>query len=809
MRRASRSLAVIAAVLSAAPLLPAVAPAQGRIIPRPCAPGAPGQPRPVRPPCAPAPGAVQRARSDVRVTLADRVLHYEIREAFVNHGGALGEADYIFPLPAGAAFQELQLQIGDEMVSGEVLDAREARRVYEDIVRQQRDPALVEWMGRGLLRARIFPIAPGETKRVVVRYAVVAPREGDALRVDYDAGGALAAPRPPVSWGGGPVRVQQRDRWPADDDGDVDRDDHEVATGTGATLLLRLPRSAGLGTPYSPTHRLDVRERGDWREVTVRDAASGPATVLLPVRRGRAAAIGVLAHRPSRGEDGFALVTVAPPEVRAAATPRDVVFVVDVSGSMSGEKLVQAKAAGHQLLATLDRGDRFRVIAFATDVRSFQRGWTAATPTARRDAGRFLDGLDASGSTNISGALVEALDVPATRGRLPLVLFVTDGAPTVGERDPDAIARQAAALRGGARVFTFGVGRDVNAALLEQLALDGGGTAQFVRPEEDVERAVAVVASRLTSPLVTDVRVSADGVRLLQHHPRGTIDLFAGQDLVLLARYRGDGPATVRVEGVTAQGPVRWTTRVDLPAREPDNAFVARLWATQRIGWLSAERRRAGPSTELDDEIRALGLRYGLPTELSSYLVLEPGMALARDGRARLGAAVGASPAPSPPPVVQGGVRTGGAATMPASAPQPVRPEAAERAFAAAKAASDPRAARSLGEMVVTSASGSDATAADGNGNGEGAVRQVAGRRFVMRGGTWTDVGHGQGSEVVRVRAFGAAYFRLLELIPDLREAFAIGDRVLVAGRSISVEVAPDAPDTLDLSTLARVERDW
>lgn len=795
MRRASRSLAVIAAV--AVPLLPAVAPAQGRIIPRPCAPGQPGQPRPVRPPCAPVPGAVQRARSDVRVTLADRVLRYEISEAFVNHGGALGEADYIFPLPAGAAFQELQLQIGDEMVSGEVLDAAEARRVYEDIVRRQRDPALVEWMGRGLLRARIFPIAPGETKRVVVRYAMVAPREGDALRVDYDAGGAPAAPRTPVTWGGGPVPPGEPDRRPAGGGDEAASGDGDLATASGATLVLRLPRSAGLGTPYSPTHRLAVRDRVDWREVTVRDAASGPATVLLPVRRGRAAAIGVLAHRPSRGEDGFALVTVAPPEVRAAATPRDVVFVVDVSGSMGGDKLAQAKAAGRQLLTTLHERDRFRVVAFATDVRSFQSGWAAATPAALRDAARFLDGLDASGSTNISGALAEALDVPAARGRLPLVLFVTDGAPTVGERDPDTIARQAATLRGGARVFTFGVGRDVNAALLEQLAMDGGGTAQFVRPEEDVERAVAVVASRLTSPLLTDVRVSADGVHLLQPHPRGTIDLFAGQDLVFLARYRGSGPATVRVEGVTAQGPVRWTTRVDMPARESDNSFVARLWATQRVGWLSAERRREGPSPELDDEIRALGMRYGLPTELGSYLVLEPGMTVARSGRAAVGTGMSA-----PQPRGRTGVAPSGTAA-PAPAPPPMLRQSAEQAFAAAKTAADQRATTSLADMVVTS------SARDGGVPTEGASRPAAGRRFVLRGGVWTDVGHVQEREVVRVRPFGAAYFRLLERIPELREAFAIGERVLVAGRSISVEVAPDGADALDLSTLARVERGW
>ncbi|HEY0972364.1 MAG TPA: VIT domain-containing protein, partial [Gemmatimonadales bacterium] len=576
-------IATLALLASAAPAL-----AQGRIVPRPCPVPVPRthDARPL-PPCRPTDGAVERLRSEVRVELADRVLRYEIRETFVNRGGLVGEADYVFPLPRGAAFQDLRLQIGDELVSGEVLDAGEARRVYESIVRQQKDPALVEWMGRGLLRARIFPIAPGEEKLVVVRYAAVAEREGDAVRVDYDAGSA-----------------------------------------PGASFTLRLPQGGGYGAPYSPTHSLDVRERGDRREVRAR-GDGGAVTVLLPVRRGREASIGVLAHRPGANDDGFALVTVTPPAIRPTRTPRDLTFVLDVSGSMRGEKMEQARAAGRQLLATLDPADRFRIVAFSGEVEEFRPGWTAATRENLRAAERYLEALEAEGSTNISGALVEALDAPEARGRLPVVLFLTDGEPTVGERRPEAIAARAGELRGRARVFTFGVGRDVNASLLEQLALEGRGTAHFVRPEEDVERAVGVVAGRLATPVVTDVRVSADGVELRQPHPRGALDLFAGQDLVLLARYRGSGSATVRVEGVTADGPVRWTTRVRFPDRERENGFVAKLWATQRVGWLSAERRRNGPSPELDAELRELGTRYGIPTELSSYLVLEPGMTVA------------------------------------------------------------------------------------------------------------------------------------------------------------------------------------
>lgn len=778
--RRGRLLAAFILVAATSGALPYAVHAQGRVIVRPCAPP---DARDMPSPCGVHQGAVRRASSDVRIVLDERVLRYEVTETFVNHGSSLGEADYIFPLPTGAAFQELQLQIGEEMVSGEVLDAAEARRVYEDIVRRQRDPALVEWMGRGLLRARIFPIGPGERRKVVVRYAVVAPREGDALRVDYDAGSASAR-RPPT--GPFPLPRPVPESGPRSGaHGDAAAVDRDRGTGQLFTMTLSIPSSAGVGAPYSPTHHLDVRERAGSREVAVRDVASGPVTILLPARQGRDASIGVVAHRPRGDEDGFVLITVTPPATRAATTPRDVAFVLDVSGSMRGQKMEQARAAGHQLLATLNPGDRFRLIAFATDVRSFREGWSEVTPAALRSAARFLDDLDAAGSTNISGALTAALDVPAARGRLPLVLFLTDGDPTVGERNPEAIARSAKELRGGARVFTFGVGRDVNAALLERLAMDGGGTAQFVRPEEDVERAVSVVASRLTRPVVTGVRVYADGARLVQQQPRGELDLFAGQDLVVLARYSGSGPTDLRVEGVGASGPVRWRTRVILPSRDAGASFVARLWATQRVGWLSAERRRLGPSPELDEEIRTLATRYGIPSELTSYLVLEPGMT--RSSRATSTGVTGSMGS-------MGSMGPGG--SMPAPAPRAV---AAERQFDAARSASKLRAAVTLADEVVT-----------GTSEGRGVEsRTVGGRSFVLQDSVWTDVSHEPGRQMVRVRPFGEGYFRLLALIPELREPLALGDRVVVAGRELSIEVSPDAPDILDAATLARAREGW
>ena len=726
------------AILGLALLLsPAATLAQGRIIPRPCPP-IPG------PQCRRVPMSdVERRASNVEVELRDGVLHYEVEETFTNRGGGIGEADYLFPLPKNAAFEGLKLEINGELVAGETMNADEARRIYEDIVRQSRDPALVEWMGHGLLRTRIFPIGPGETRRIVVRFHAVAEREGDAVRVDYFRGGHA-----------GPVADVARDR--QDPEGRL-------------RFRLSYPRSA-YGRPYSPTHDVRVNEDREMAQVELAGDAR-EMTLLLPLRRGTRAAIGVLSHAPGR-EEGFVLLTLSPPAIAPRETPRDITLVLDVSGSMSGKKIQQAREAGKQLLGTLSSRDRFRLIDFASDVRSFRDEPVFATRENIAAAERYLDRLRAEGSTNISGALEEALSVPAENGRLPLVLFVTDGEPTVGERDPERIAQQAATERGRRRVFTFGVGADLNVALLERLALEGRGTAHFVRPDESVERAVSVVASRLTNPVATDLRVRVEGARLSKMHPAGPYDLFAGQDLVVLARYEGSGTILVRFEGESANGRVSWTTEAELPERDRENGFVARLWATQRVGYLSAERRRNGASPEIDDEIRTLGEKYGIPTELTSYLVLEPGMVANQGGR-DLSRRVAPTAAP----------------------------EARTRRFEEAKAASAMRGAQTLSQA--------DAAAAPALQSAGIISRRVGPRTFILRDSVWTDARFSEGTRVVNVRPYSEAYFALIRELPDIGAAFALGDRVLVRGTTVAVALQADGAAQLSAAEMKSIVAAW
>ena len=734
--------------------------AQGWVVPRPCGLGiqpleGPGRTPPIIRDCA---TNIVRTHSDVRVELADHVLRYEVEERFVNRGATLGEADYLFPLPTNAAFQNLALSIDGELVAGETMNAGQARNIYESIVRARRDPALVEWMGHGLLHARIFPLEPGRERTVVVRFQSVAPREGDALRIDYFRGGA-------------PGTTNVRD-----------------AGETSFTLSYR--QAPELGAPYSPTHQLDVADRDGRRVVNVRGDARD-VTLLVPVRARNDAAITALNYAPGN-EDGFTLLSVTPPAGRRNdVIPRDVTLVLDVSGSMNGRKIEQARAAGRQLLSTLHETDRFRLIDFSSDVRTFRDDFVAATPENVREATRYLDALEANGSTNIEGALREALRPAVLRGRLPMILFVTDGEPTVGDTRPDHLAAMVSDANSHAeeprRVFTFGLGSDVNVGLLEQIALDGRGTSQFVRPDESVERMVGIVANRLVGPLLTDVRVRVEGsdVRLSRMLPSETTDIFADRDLSLVARYAGHGRARIVVEGRRGSTPVTWTSTVDFPDRDRVNSFVARLWATQRVGYLSAEKRKNGGSSEIDDEIRNLGERYGIPTEFTSYLVTEPQSFPVRTAMGAVG----------------GGLAVAPAAMSGDMARQKVMFEAAKRA-SAQRAVSSVATVDSLARVAAGKPMRDDNDEAS-------AIRRLDGRTFVFRDGAWTDVRYHAGMQITAIKPYSKAYFDVVQQLPELKPVFALGDRVVVVGKTGAIRVDDSGVPELAPSALLTLVRGW
>ncbi|HUH13556.1 MAG TPA: VIT domain-containing protein [Longimicrobiales bacterium] len=703
-------------------------------------------------------GAVERVRTAVRASVEGRVARVEVEEWFVNRGHGLAEGHYLYPLPGEAVFSDVSLFQGDQELRGETMDAERARAIYEEIVRQRRDPALIELAGRGLLRARVFPIGPGETRRITLRYTQVLERSGDALQFRYLAGRAG-----PARWGG-PVPVQPMPMPRRD----LPRERPAAAAPTRAPLSFVLTADDGAAflDPFSPTH--DVRVTRDGGRLTVRPTGelSGDVALFLPLARGRVG-MTLVTHR-TPGEDGWFMLTLSPGATRAAVLPRDVVAVVDVSGSMQGEKMEQTREALRALLSTLRPTDRFRLVAFSSRVMPYREGWTSASPAELAQARAWVDALQAAGGTAIADALAEAFRLDAPEGRLPVVLFLTDGLPTVGERDPEAIAAAAEQARGRARVFAFGVGYDVNTLLLDRLSEAGRGSTAYVRPDESVETAVGALAAKVSAPVLTDIEIDGAPVRLTEVYPERLPDLFVGEELVVVGRWEGQGRGALRLTGRRGRETERFTLDASFPARAAGADYLPRLWAARKIGVLERAVRLNGADPELVEEIRALALRYGVLTAYTAHLVQEPEMMVAGGAGVRMG-----------PP--------GAGAAADRGMPRPAAPLVGEVAVKAAESARRRREAVSLQAIAIEES----AMAADADAG----TRMLAGRVFRLEGEAWVEVGAGaDGRRVVEVQAFGPDWMELARRLPELAPVLSELERVTVRGAKVDLRVVERAP---------------
>lgn len=718
--------------------------------------------------------SIEKLRTSVTVRVNGRVAQVEVEEWFRNNGSRMGEGDYVYPLAGEAVFTGYSLYQGDQELRGEMMDAAHARDIYERIVRAQRDPALIELIGKGMMRARVFPIEAGQTRRIRLRYTQVLERAGDAMQFRYAAGVRNGGVRTMVE----PI-ITRRNGTP--------RNDAREHPPIGFAIIV--DDEAHYRDAFSPTHTVDVRRDGGRMTVRPRDPLSGDFSVFLPFAE-RAVGVSVATHRPV-GEDGYFMLTLSPRDATAdAGVPRDVTVVVDVSGSMSGEKMEQARRALTQLIGTLGRDDRLRLIAFSSTVRHWREGWSAAAPSNLNAARSWVADLRAEGGTNIHDALSAAFAAETPASRLPIVIFMTDGLPTNGERRPDHIVAMAENARGRARVFAFGVGFDVNTYLLDRLSEAARGTTQYVRPDEDVEQAVSVLAAKVRHPVLTDLALVHGGVDVTEVYPRELPDLFAGEDLVLFGRYNGTGNARMGVAGRRNGAAERYTTEVRFSRTQAANDFIPRLWAARRLGDLDRRIRSAqadGAShvqiQDMVEELRATALRYGLLSEYTAYLVLEPG-AVASAGRDAI--------LQMPPPAVSGEIAV-------------ARAEEARRAREVSSVAQMDEAQKLASARVAMSAHiATPSPAADEN------HRSVAGRTFRLKDGVWSDIAIDPAIRTIDIVAFSDAYFALLRALPELERVLAELDTVHVAGRRVNVRIrAAGGTAKLDARALRTLQADF
>ncbi|MGC9361185.1 MAG: VIT domain-containing protein, partial [Anaerolineae bacterium] len=535
----------------------------------------------------------------VQVTIEDRIATTHIDQVFVNELPYEVEGEYIFPLPEGVSITEFTMWVDGEKLEAQALDADEAREIYEEIVRRRRDPALLEYVGRGAFRARIYPIPPHGERRIEISYTEVLPLEAGLVRYVYPLNTERFSTRPleDVS-----VSVTIRSQEPV----------HEV---------------------YSPRHDVDVfREGPGWLRVGYEEQNVVPdQDFTLYYTLGDDPIMANLLSFKNLGEDGYWLLLLTPSDdAKAEVVPKDVFLVLDTSGSMKGAKVEQAKEAALYVLDHLNPEDRFNIITFATGTRHYARG---LVPAGDGGARSFVERLTAQGGTNISRALDETLG-QATAGRPQIVLFLTDGQPTEGEVRIQPIVQQVADdAADNVRFYCFGVGYDVNTHLLDTLAQEHGGVSAYVRPEEDIAYAVRSLYDQVRSPMLSHPEIAFGDTMVDEIYPYPLPDLYAGSQVVIVGRYREGGSTSLTLRGMGREGSE--TYRIDdlYLARQGGEDFIPQLWATRKVGYLLTQVRLHGASPELIDEIVALSVRYGIVTPYTSFLIDDTKDALSREGR--------------------------------------------------------------------------------------------------------------------------------------------------------------------------------
>jgi Ca-activated chloride channel family protein len=692
--------------------------AQGVIVPGPCN-RCPMPPRPIT-----LPRALPIKSIKIDTKISSQVATTHVEQIFRNDTDAMLEGTYFFPIPEQASITEFAIWDGDRRLVGEVRSREEARRIYDEIVRRQRDPGLLEYAGKDLFQASIFPIPPHSDKKLELTYSQILRAESGTVAYRYPLG--------------------------------TGRQVTQIGSVSGR---IELESKEPLRNVYSPSHAVEVKRNGDRRSVITFESGKEPQDFQLFYGLSREDfGVTLLTHREP-GKDGYYLLMISPKDdwSEQEYTAKDIVFVLDTSGSMAeAGKMEKARAALLYGIRILRPQDRFNVVSFAGEERLMESRMITADEEGLKRGESFAHSLRPMGGTNINQALLVAMQQFESSNRPKILVFMTDGLPTVGITNADQIVATARTARiPGLRLFTFGVGYDVNTALLDKLAAENGGVADYVEPKEDLEVKVSNFFAKVNYPVLTDLNLDMAGVETDLVYPRALPDLFRGSQITLIGRYRNPIDLDfVRVQlGGNANGTNKkfFYNNLRFAMREEGNDFLPRLWATRRVGWLMEQVRTNGEQQELRDEIVDLGTRYGIVTPYTSYLALESG--------ATAQTATNQPPSPS----FSGGRNV---AKMPAA------PKAADaRATTGAVAVQQSKRAREQQEVMRVDEDKDSA-----------AIKIAGGKTFYLREGVWTDSEFNAGATLPETSVkFGSDdYFALLKQKPRLAEYFSLGERVVV-----------------------------
>lgn len=673
-------------------------------------------------------------RHEVTVTIRDRVATTRVDQVFHNDTSQPAEVEYIFPVPDGAAIRSFNVISEGRELTTSLLQGDDARAWFEATVRRRKDPGLLQYLGQDAVRSKVFPVPAGGDVQMVVQYEELLKTDTGLTRYLY--------PLLPEQWSAQPLQK--------------------------LSVSIDLQTQTPLRACYSPTHNLSVTRRGD-RSATAVYAAENVMPdrdlLLYCSESPRDVALDLMPYRADG--DGYFLMMLTPGEApEGERVAKNVLFVIDHSGSMSGEKIDQAKEALLFCLRGLGPDDTFRITAYNDQVTNLSdQALKAGDAQDKAKATAFVKALKADGGTNIHDALLSALRAGADTQLPTYVIFLTDGQPTSGVTDVGEIVTAVTkANTSKARLFSFGVGYDYNAQFIDKLSLQNHGYADNVLPEENIEAKISSFYAKLSSPALTDLKVAWSGAKVDDVLPDTLPDLFHGSEVTLVGRYDAPGRLGVEVTGQRSGKTERYAAEFDLPAADTGHGFVPTLWATRRIGYLQDTIRLEGENKALVKELVDLSRKFGIMTEFTAFLATQ-------DAEGQRVAALQLS---------------------------------YEEQVARAQDSQRRAVAISSGEWAVNQAinSRTQRNAAQVQSNAyydaAGELQQVksivnvANRTFVQDGRQWVDLAAGTAKPDVTVAPYSPAWFQLANTSRSMAQQMALGDELLINAGAKVVAVGQD-----------------
>lgn len=568
-----------------------------------------------------------------------------IKETFINPYNTDMEGIFVFPLPKGANVSLFRMKMKGKWVSGRVLEKNKARNIYNRIVSQMKDPGLIEYMGNDMFKASVYPIPKNGEMEIEITYTQTTNLTGNVYSYTYPLKGMGKLNTQRIYHYCGHYYYDYNRRYISTGCTTTKKSTQPISTKEDFTFTAKIESNIPIKSVYSPSHKLDIIKRE--KKVTIgfeknKQILNKDIEIYYTVNKKDIGA-SILAYKPEAEKNGYFMMMISPKSEldKKEIENKNLLLVVDTSGSMSGEKMKYAKKALKYVVGRLNKGDKFNIIRFSSGVDYYKETTVLATEENIKKAVSYINDLYASGGTAIDEALKEALKQADTK--LPnMIVFMTDGRPTVGETEISEIVKNSVKNnKKKVKIFSFGIGDDLNAVLIDKISAKNGGVSDYIKPGAEIEAVISAFYDKVAFPVLTNIKLKITGVKTYDLYPYKIDDLFKGEELRVFGRYKLNGKsngktwikrmislynngktATLTLTGNKKGKKEVYEFNVNFKSFD-NNDFIPNIWATKKVGFLLEEIRLNGEKKELVAEVKRLATKFAIVTPYTSYLVTE------------------------------------------------------------------------------------------------------------------------------------------------------------------------------------------